>query len=68
MTWRVLPGGEEWLLAPVKARMCLYESLKDGTLDLADIALMNDTLAVSIDNDLIAADRRRREEEERVRN
>lgn len=64
MTWRTLPGGEDWLLAPVKARMCLYESLKDGTLDLADVALMNDMLAVSIDNDQIA---RERLEAERVR-
>lgn len=26
--------------------MCRYESLKDGTLDLADIALMNESLDV----------------------
>jgi hypothetical protein len=45
-----LPGGENWLLAPVRAKMCLYESLKDGTLDLADIALMNDDLACHADN------------------
>ena len=31
--------------------MCRYESLKDGTLDLADIALMNDLLAVRADNE-----------------
>lgn len=31
--------------------MCRYESLKDGTLDLADIALMNDALAVKADNE-----------------
>jgi hypothetical protein len=30
--------------------MCRYESLKDGTLDLADIALMNDLLALRVDN------------------
>lgn len=30
--------------------MCRYESLKDGTLDLADIALMNDLIAVRADN------------------
>jgi len=34
--------------------MCRYESLKDGTLDLADIALMNDALAVKADNELRA--------------
>lgn len=54
MTWRALPTGDDWLYAPVVARMCRYESLKDGTLDLADIAMMNDLLAVKNDNELIA--------------
>lgn len=31
--------------------MCRFESLKDGTIDLADIALMNDALAVKADNE-----------------
>ncbi|WP_423753331.1 DUF6889 family protein [Acinetobacter beijerinckii] len=31
--------------------MCRFESLKDGTLDLADIALMNDALNVLVDNE-----------------
>ncbi|CAN0620545.1 conserved protein of unknown function [Burkholderia multivorans] len=57
---KTLPGGEDWLLAPVHAQMCLYESLKDGALDLADIALMNDSLAVRADNE--AAARRRQED------
>lgn len=30
--------------------MCKYESLKDGTLDLADVARMNDALAAQIEN------------------
>ena len=34
--------------------MCRFESLKDGTLDLADIALMNDALAVKADNEEMA--------------
>ncbi|WP_322067999.1 DUF6889 family protein [Burkholderia cenocepacia] len=55
----MLPGGEDWLLAPVHAQMCRFESLKDGTLDLADVALMNDSLAVRADNE--AAARRRQE-------
>lgn len=50
----MLPGGEDWLLAPVIAGMCQYESLTNGTLDLADIALMNDALAVKADNELLA--------------
>ncbi|WP_302052232.1 DUF6889 family protein [Burkholderia glumae] len=40
--------------------MCRYESLLDGTLGLADIALMNDSLAVRADNE--AAARRRKEQ------
>lgn len=37
-------------MRPVIKGMCRYESLKDGTLDLADIALMNDALDVQADN------------------
>jgi hypothetical protein len=33
------------------AGMCRFESLKDGTLDLSDIALMNDALACKADNE-----------------
>ena len=36
---------------PVMHGLCRFESLKDGTLDLADIALMNDALAVQADNE-----------------
>ena len=54
MKWRSLPDGEDWLLTPVRAGMCRYESLKDGTLDLADIALMNDKIAVDNDNEALA--------------
>jgi len=31
--------------------LCKYESLKDGTLDLADIALLNDAIDVEAEND-----------------
>lgn len=34
--------------------MCRYESLKDGTIDLADISLMNDALDVLSENQQIA--------------
>lgn len=44
----------DWLLRPVVKNMCHYESLKDGTLDLADIALMNDALDVLDRNRVIA--------------
>jgi len=41
-------------MAPVIAGLCRFESLKDGSLDLADIALMNDALAVKADNEALA--------------
>lgn len=31
--------------------MCRYESLKDGTVDLADIALMNEELDAAAENE-----------------
>jgi hypothetical protein len=40
----------DWLLRPVVKGMCRYESLKDGSLDLADIALMNEALDVVSEN------------------
>ncbi|WP_443111515.1 DUF6889 family protein [Burkholderia sp. FERM BP-3421] len=58
---RTLPGGEDWILAPVLEGLCTFESLKDGTLDLADVALLNDALAVRADNH--AALRRKLERE-----
>lgn len=41
--------------------MCKYESLIDGTLDLADIALMNDALDVVADNEYLIEEARERE-------
>ncbi|WP_436408114.1 DUF6889 family protein [Burkholderia vietnamiensis] len=43
--------------------MCSYESLKDGTLDLADIALMNDMLAVQNENQALIQEYLRRIQE-----
>ena len=37
-------------MRPVLKGMCKFESIKDGVLDLADIALMNDALDVQADN------------------
>lgn len=48
-----LPDHEDWLLRPVIRGLCRFESLKDGTVDLADIALMNDALDVQVDNQLL---------------
>lgn len=42
---------EEWLLRPVGEGMCRYESLIDGTLDLADVARMNEYLDVQMENE-----------------
>jgi len=41
-------------MAPVRAGMCRYESLRDGSIDLADIARMNDALACEADNERLA--------------
>lgn len=46
-----MPDGEDWLLRPVVEGMCKYESLKDGTLDLEDVAKMNDILDVKQENE-----------------
>jgi hypothetical protein len=42
--------GEDWLLAPVIHGLCKYESLLDGTLNLVDIARMNEAITVSNEN------------------
>lgn len=49
-----MPDGLDWLLRPVVKNMCLFESLKSGVVDLADIAMMNDTLDVLAANQRIA--------------
>lgn len=41
-------------MRPVLFGLCRYESLKDGSLDLGDVALMNDALSVRDENDKIA--------------
>lgn len=56
-----LPNQEDWLLRPVIKGMCKYESLRDGTLDLNDIALMNDALDVVADNEQLINDAREKE-------
>jgi hypothetical protein len=45
-----LPGGEDYLFEPVNEGYCRLESLYDGTLDLAKIALANDAIAVKREN------------------
>lgn len=41
----------DMLMRPVLSGMCKYESLKDGTLDLEDVILMNDALDVKYENE-----------------
>lgn len=56
-----MPNQEDWLLRPVIKGMCKYESIIDGTLDLADIALMNDALDVVADNEWLVEEARERD-------
>lgn len=41
----------DFLMRPVLAGMCKYESLLDGTLGLEDVAMMNDALDVQAENE-----------------
>lgn len=41
---------EDWLLRPIMRGLCRYESLKDGTLDLADFAVLNQAIDVESEN------------------
>lgn len=56
MKWATLDerGAYDWLMRPVMANLCRYESLKDGTLGLEDIAIMNNALDVRETNEILA--------------
>jgi hypothetical protein len=58
-----MTSDEDWLLRPVLKGMCRYESLKDGTIDLVDLALMNECLDVVQANEMIAAEAAQRRNE-----
>ncbi len=45
-----LPGGEDYILRPVEAGLTTMGEVKSGTIDLYDIALMNDYLDMKEDN------------------
>lgn len=45
-----LPDGEDFLMRPVDAGLISYVALKDGSVDLADIARLNDWLDLKADN------------------
>jgi hypothetical protein len=46
----------DYLLRPVLAGMCRYESLKDGSLDLLDVSMMNYALTAKAENDYRVAE------------
>ncbi len=46
-----MTDGEDFVMRPVIAQMCRYESLKDGTLDLFDLVVMNEALDVKYENE-----------------
>lgn len=45
-----MTSSEDWLFRPVLRGLCKYESLKDGTITLLDIAKMNEALDVEGEN------------------
>lgn len=45
-----LPDGMDFVMRPVLRGLCRYESLKDGTLDLCDIADLNDAISAMDEN------------------
>lgn len=51
VTWVSMADEEDWMMRPVIEGMCRYESLKDCTLDLSDVARMNDALEVRTENE-----------------
>ncbi len=59
--------GYDFLMRPVCAGLCRYESLKNGALDLADIARMNDALDVREINTERALEAERHARHERSR-
>ena len=58
-----MPDGTDFVMRPVMAGLCRYESLNDGTLTLCDIAALNDALDVRDDNEFLAAQEQQRKQE-----
>jgi hypothetical protein len=56
-----MADGEDLIMRPVMRGMCSYESLKNGTIDLYDILLMNEAIDVERENQIRVADARERE-------
>jgi hypothetical protein len=51
VSWVRMADEEDWLMRPVIEGMCRYESLKDCTIDLEDVARMNEALDVRAENE-----------------
>ena len=51
-----MASGEDWLMRPVLSGAIRYESLKDGSIDLGDIARLNDAMDVAAENERRALD------------
>lgn len=47
-----MESGEGFLMRPCKAGMCKYESMIDGTFDLADVAALNEYLDIEAENQM----------------
>lgn len=45
-----LPGGEDFILRPVKHQLMTMGEIKSGNIDLLDIALLNDYLDLEAEN------------------
>ncbi|MDE9471248.1 DUF6889 family protein [Xenorhabdus bovienii] len=50
-----LPNGRYYLMRPVLKGACKFESLENGGIDLAGIALLNDALDVEAENEALIA-------------
>ena len=61
-----LPSGEEYLWAPAVAGLCSFTDIALSRLDLADVALMNDLLAIQRINDQRLQEARERDAERRA--
>ena len=53
---RSMPRGEDALMLPVAAGYCRYESMTDGTLDLADVVRMIAYINVRAYNDKLMSE------------
>lgn len=54
VAWRAHPDGTDWLYRPAERGWCSYVDIKEGRVDLADIAVMNDHIDVIEDNRRLA--------------